>query len=247
MRDAGAGLGARLAPTLSELSAAVEPLARAPRVEPAAEAPACVLDTPIVPQTQNDPATVTAAAEHLRGALGVTAGAVAVFADAGAMARESVEAWTGTSGAAAATHAALRGLEVSYITAGDTPVVLFYGDAEWHAAGRQPSDGGCAVRVAAALGCTAALIAVTATGLPKGVYAVRDHAVLTGRSPLTGHNPEGHGPRFPDMSAAHTPRVAAAITAVLPGASPAAPESALLAGVRAWAEVDPLEDRAAAG
>ncbi|MGD2115142.1 MAG: purine-nucleoside phosphorylase [Acidobacteriota bacterium] len=69
-----------------------------------------------------------------------------------------------------------------------------------------------AVRLAALLGAET-LIMTNASGslsrdLPAGtLVTVEDHLNLTGLNPLRGHLPESWGPRFPDMTDAHDPRL----------------------------------------
>lgn len=49
---------------------------------------------------------------------------------------------------------------------------------------------------------------------PGDLMVIRDHINFTGRNPLVGHNDDRLGPRFPDMSSAYTPELAARAHAV---------------------------------
>ncbi len=44
---------------------------------------------------------------------------------------------------------------------------------------------------------------------PGDLVLIRDHVNLMGANPLRGPNPEGFGPRFPDMTTAYTPKLRA--------------------------------------
>jgi purine-nucleoside phosphorylase len=68
------------------------------------------------------------------------------------------------------------------------------------------------------LGATAVLLTNAAGGLdpsfaPGTLMVIRDHINLTGRNPLIGPNADVIGPRFPDMTAAWSPRLRAKLQA----------------------------------
>ncbi|MFP4035886.1 MAG: purine-nucleoside phosphorylase [Desulfobacteraceae bacterium] len=78
--------------------------------------------------------------------------------------------------------------------------------------GYEPGQVVFPVRVMARMGVECLLISSAAGGLnpwfiPGDLMLVRDHINLTGKNPLTGPNPEGLGPRFPDMSSPYDPRL----------------------------------------
>jgi len=63
-----------------------------------------------------------------------------------------------------------------------------------------------------ALGARIVILTNAAGGLdpsfgPGTLMVMRDHINLTGRSPLTGPNADGMGPRFPDLTDAWSPRL----------------------------------------
>jgi purine-nucleoside phosphorylase len=69
-----------------------------------------------------------------------------------------------------------------------------------------------------ALGARVVVLTNAAGGLdpsfgPGTLMIMTDHINLTGRSPLTGRNAEGLGPRFPDMTDAWSPRLRARLHA----------------------------------
>ncbi len=69
-----------------------------------------------------------------------------------------------------------------------------------------------AVRALASWGVRAIVITNAAGGINPAHNAgdlmiISDHLNMTGTNPLIGHNPEGAGQRFPDMSAAYDPRL----------------------------------------
>ena len=71
-------------------------------------------------------------------------------------------------------------------------------------------------RVMARLGASIVLLTNAAGGCDPSFHAgdlmlVTDHLNLTARSPLIGENDDALGPRFPDMSAAYDPEIAAAL------------------------------------
>jgi purine-nucleoside phosphorylase len=71
-------------------------------------------------------------------------------------------------------------------------------------------------RVFGALGARALVVTNAAGGSNPSFAAgdlmrMTDHINLTGRNPLLGHNEDALGPRFPDLSRAYDPRLAAAL------------------------------------
>ena len=71
-------------------------------------------------------------------------------------------------------------------------------------------------RVLGVLGARALIVTNAAGGLepswaPGDLMRITDHLNLTGRNPLTGPNEDRLGPRFPDLSRAYDPRLAAAL------------------------------------
>src|SRR4051812_7528411 len=69
------------------------------------------------------------------------------------------------------------------------------------------------VRLFAVLGARALVVTNAAGGANPSFVAgdlmrITDHINLTGKNPLTGHNEDQLGPRFPDMSHAYDPRLA---------------------------------------
>ncbi len=70
------------------------------------------------------------------------------------------------------------------------------------------------VRLLAKLGCGSVLLTNAAGGIretfrPGTLMLLSDHLNLTARNPLTGPNDEQLGPRFPDMTRAYDPELAA--------------------------------------
>jgi purine-nucleoside phosphorylase len=70
------------------------------------------------------------------------------------------------------------------------------------------------VRLLARLGCFAVLLTNAAGGIrtsfrPGSLMLVNDHLNFSGHNPLLGANIDSLGPRFPDMSRAYDPRLAA--------------------------------------
>ena len=68
------------------------------------------------------------------------------------------------------------------------------------------------IRALAALGMKSLVVSNAAGGLdplyrPGDVMLITDHINMLGANPLHGANLDGLGPRFPDMSAAYTPRL----------------------------------------
>jgi purine-nucleoside phosphorylase len=79
------------------------------------------------------------------------------------------------------------------------------------------------VRTAVLAGCRTVVLTNAAGGLGEGLaigqpVLIRDHINLTGRSPLTGPEPEAAiGPRFPDMTDAYSARLRAMARELDPG------------------------------
>ena len=78
-----------------------------------------------------------------------------------------------------------------------------------------------AVRTAVRAGCATVVLTNAAGGVdpalaPGRPVLVRDHLNLTGTSPLLGANDERLGPRFPDLTAAWSPRLRAIARTVDP-------------------------------
>lgn len=101
---------------------------------------------------------------------------------------------------------ALLGARVSGL-----PVVLLSGRAHLYE-GYTPDQVVFGVRVAAALGVSALIVtnaagAVNPSFRPGDLMVIADHLNLTGQNPLAGPGDERLGARFPDMSAAYTPRL----------------------------------------
>ncbi len=71
-----------------------------------------------------------------------------------------------------------------------------------------------AVRVMAVLGARTLLLSNAAGAVnpdfrPGDLMVIRDHINLMGMNPLRGENPDGLGPRFPDMTDAYKPEIRA--------------------------------------
>jgi purine-nucleoside phosphorylase len=94
---------------------------------------------------------------------------------------------------------------------GTTDVACLSGRAHLYE-GHSPERVVFGVRLLAALGVNTVLLTNAAGGITPACGAgtlmlITDHINLTGRSPLLGPNDERWGPRFPDMSAAYSPRL----------------------------------------
>lgn len=68
------------------------------------------------------------------------------------------------------------------------------------------------VRMLARLGCAAVLLTNAAGGIPPwlgpgSLMRIVDHLNMMGRNPLTGHNDDRFGPRFPDMTYVYDPEL----------------------------------------
>ena len=77
------------------------------------------------------------------------------------------------------------------------------------------------MRTAVRAGCRAVVLTNAAGGLRAGMspgqpVLISDHVNLTGATPLLGPNDDRLGPRFPDMSAAYSPRLRALAAEVDP-------------------------------
>ncbi len=95
----------------------------------------------------------------------------------------------------------------------DRPVLALRGRVHAYE-GHAPGDIVFPIRVAATLGARTLLLTNAAGGIRDGLAAgdlllIRDHLNLLGFSPLEGENEASWGPRFPDMSAAYDPDLAA--------------------------------------
>jgi purine-nucleoside phosphorylase len=96
---------------------------------------------------------------------------------------------------------------------GETPVLVQRGRAHYYE-GLPLEDVTFATRLFALLGAET-LVVTNASGainpdLRAGdLVLITDHINMLGANPLRGPNLEGFGPRFPDMSAAYTPRLRA--------------------------------------
>ncbi|MBL8238722.1 MAG: purine-nucleoside phosphorylase [Bryobacterales bacterium] len=91
---------------------------------------------------------------------------------------------------------------------GDAPVVVLSGRAHLYE-GYTPQQATFATRVMHLLGAHSMVFTNAAGGINLGysqgaLVAISDHLNLQGSNPLTGHNDEGWGPRFPDMSEAYS-------------------------------------------
>ena len=91
---------------------------------------------------------------------------------------------------------------------GDAPVVVLSGRAHLYE-GYTPQQATFATRVVKMLGAHSMVITNAAGGInlsysQGGLVAISDHLNLQGCNPLTGHNDEHWGPRFPDMSEAYS-------------------------------------------
>jgi len=98
-----------------------------------------------------------------------------------------------------------------------TPIVMLQGRFHLY----EGNDPGLVVQpvlLFKALGARVVVLTNAAGGLdpsfgPGTLMVMTDHINLTGRSPLTGPNADGLGPRFPDMTEAWSPRLRARLHA----------------------------------
>lgn len=94
---------------------------------------------------------------------------------------------------------------------GDVGVACLQGRVHLYE-GHSPERVVFGVRALARLGCRAVLITNAAGGInasfaPGDLMLLTDHLNLMGTSPLVGPNLDALGPRFPDMTYAHDPRL----------------------------------------
>lgn len=106
-----------------------------------------------------------------------------------------------------------HGTTVRSIRNGDRRILAFMGRVHLYE-GHHPNVVAHGVRTAIRAGCRTVVLTNAAGGLRSGMEVgqpvlIADHINLTGRSPLLGPNDDRLGPRFPDMSAAYTPRLRA--------------------------------------
>lgn len=106
-----------------------------------------------------------------------------------------------------------HGTTVRSIANGDRRILAFMGRVHLYE-GHHPNVVAHGVRTAVRAGCRAVVLTNAAGGLRPGMWPgqpvlVADHVNLTGRTPLLGPNDDRLGPRFPDMSAAYSPRLRA--------------------------------------
>lgn len=104
-----------------------------------------------------------------------------------------------------------HGTTVRSIRNGDRRILAFMGRVHLYE-GHHPNVVAHGVRTAVAAGCTAIVLTNAAGGLRPGMtpgqpVLIADHLNLTGCTPLLGPNDDRLGPRFPDMSAAYSPRL----------------------------------------
>lgn len=113
-----------------------------------------------------------------------------------------------------------HGTTVRSIRNGDRHVLAFMGRVHLYE-GHHPNVVVHGIRTAVRAGCRAVVLTNAAGGLRPGMTVgqpvlVADHVNLTGHSPLLGPNDDRLGPRFPDMSAAYTPRLRALARSIDP-------------------------------
>lgn len=104
-----------------------------------------------------------------------------------------------------------HGSTLRSIAHGDRRILAFMGRVHLYE-GHHPNVVAHGVRTAVRAGCGAVVLTNAAGGLRADLSVgqpvlVADHINLTGHTPLLGVNDERLGPRFPDMSAAYTPRL----------------------------------------
>ncbi|MBI5544463.1 MAG: purine-nucleoside phosphorylase [Deltaproteobacteria bacterium] len=89
------------------------------------------------------------------------------------------------------------------------PIVAMQGRVHMYE-GYPPAQAAFPARVLCALGIRSLVVTNAAGGIradlaPGDLMAISDHINLSGAHPLTGHNDDRLGPRFPDMSTAYDP------------------------------------------
>lgn len=104
-----------------------------------------------------------------------------------------------------------HGSTVRSILNGERRILAFMGRVHLYE-GHHPNVVAHGVRTAVRAGCGAVVLTNAAGGLRGDLSVgqpvlVADHVNLTGHTPLLGPNDDRLGPRFPDMSAAYTPRL----------------------------------------
>src|SRR5947209_10889452 len=98
---------------------------------------------------------------------------------------------------------------------GTTPILALQGRLHGYE-GHDAATVAFPARVFGVLGARALTVTNAAGGTNPSFAAgdlmrITDHINLTGKNPLTGHNEDELGPRFPDMSHAYDPRLAEAL------------------------------------
>ena len=107
-----------------------------------------------------------------------------------------------------------HGGEIRSVAVGDRRLLVSLGRVHAYE-GHDLADVVHGVRTAVLAGCTTIVLTNAAGGIREGLtigqpVLIRDHVNLTGRSPLTGPEPEaGFGTRFPDMTDAYSARLRA--------------------------------------
>ena len=105
-----------------------------------------------------------------------------------------------------------HGGELRSVPVGDRHVLVSLGRVHAYE-GHELADVVHGVRTAVLAGCRTVVLTNAAGGISEGLaigqpVLIRDHVNLTGRSPLTGPEPEaGYGTRFPDMTDAYSARL----------------------------------------
>ena len=138
-----------------------------------------------------------------------------------------------------------HGGEVCSVRLGHRRVLVLTGRVHLYE-GHHPNVVVHGIRMAARAGCRTLVLTNAAGGVRPDLEVGRpvliaDHLNLTGASPLTGPEDPRLGPRFPDLSAAYSPR----LRAVAHGVDPSLPEG-VYAGFAGPAYETPAEVRMAA-
>jgi purine-nucleoside phosphorylase len=94
---------------------------------------------------------------------------------------------------------------------GDLPLVAMQGRVHFYE-GFTPQQVAFPARVLCRLGISTLVVTNASGGINPAfkagdLMAITDHLNLSGFNPLTGHNDDRLGPRFPDMTAAYDPRL----------------------------------------